>query len=115
MTRKSPHFIRLDSGLTLREALTAWRRFDSAALDARILHIQRLAVRQHITPAQWEIVDRMRERLVALRADEPWRTPRHYAAPAAPAAAPEIIRPIQPPSPYGRKEPPMRRAQLSDL
>jgi hypothetical protein len=42
-------------------------RLSLAELHARILEIRRMAARQHVSQAEWKVVDRMRKRADALR------------------------------------------------
>lgn len=48
---------------SLRELLTGWRTLNADQLTGRIRQIQDTSTVQHITPAQWDIVDKMRWKL----------------------------------------------------
>ena len=52
-------------------AHSAWRKLPLAELETEILAVQRMSVRQHLTPAEWKTVDRMRKRAAALRREGP--------------------------------------------
>jgi hypothetical protein len=51
-----------------QEAVSArgWRRLALPDLETLILKIQRSAARQHLSPAEWRALDRMRARRAAL-------------------------------------------------
>ena len=52
-------------------AHSTWRKLPLAELETEILAVQRMAVRQHLTPGEWKTVDRMRKRAAALRREGP--------------------------------------------
>ena len=51
-------------------ATRAWRKMPLEELQAHILKIRRAAVRQHLTPAEWRVLDRMRKRATALSSQQ---------------------------------------------
>jgi hypothetical protein len=66
----SDYHIRQDQqNQNVTEVLRGWRELDRAALDERVLALQRLATRQHLTVDQWRAIDRMRARVKKLRAE----------------------------------------------
>jgi hypothetical protein len=44
-----------------------WRKLPLSQLESHILQVQRSAVRQHLSVAEWAMLDRMRKRAEALR------------------------------------------------
>jgi hypothetical protein len=56
--------------MTTKPTARGWRRLPPADLEMLILAVRREAAHRHLTAAEWRLVDRMRERVTALRKEQ---------------------------------------------
>ena len=56
--------------MTTKPTARGWRRLLLADLEMLILAVRREAAHRHLTAAKWRLVDRMRERVTALRKEQ---------------------------------------------
>ena len=56
--------------MTTKPTTRGWRRLPPADLETLILQIRREAAHRHVTAAEWQTVDHMRERVIALRKEQ---------------------------------------------